>query len=414
MEALPGNSNSWKLYYTTDTAWEAMYEACKNAKYSIKMEQYIFENDECGNLFLELFIKKAAGGVKIFLICDMFGSMSIYNSPLIKKLKENGAEVYFYNKIIWKKLIMPWRCFPRTHVKTLLIDSEIVFTGGVCLAWRMHKWRDTHIRITGPVASLVEQSFADITKLIKKKHFHLRKRITHEKDGFIPSCIQRTSRRARRGGRKRRLTTCAPTRPMHDNLVQRVQFGITYLISQPSIFKNTIYKTFKNAIIHAKQEIYISTSFFVPNKHFMRLLMRASRRGVKIYLLVPEYSDVKLADLIFLSYAKPLLKSGIKIYCYNKSVLHCKTMVVDGNWSTIGSVNMDILSFFYNREANIICTNPQMAAELKRQFKMDLKFSKKLTLKNLQDRPLLKKILGYCGRGLKLFFQARMPDKEAK
>src|SRR5262245_18635819 len=109
----------WHFYLSPAEAWEAMYADCAQARESIEFEQYILENDEVGRRFMEIFLAKAKENVRIFILCDLFGSIAMTWSPLVKKLRAAGADFHFYHRLrIWE-LLMPWRWFPRTHTKTL-------------------------------------------------------------------------------------------------------------------------------------------------------------------------------------------------------------------------------------------------------------------------------------------------------
>jgi len=338
-----------------------MYHDCLAARKSIEFEQYILENDTVGRRFMELFIAKAKEGLKVFLICDTFGSSLLYRSPLVKELRQYGGQLHFYNNLnIWH-ILTPWRWFPRTHTKTLLVDSSIVYTGGVCMAERMRQWRDTHIRLTGPVITQVRQAFDEIENKIRGKKI--------KKPYEIP--------KARR---------------------------FRYFLSRPRRARHAIYMELVKAITEARQYIYITSAFFIPNRRFIRLLKRAYIRGVDVRILVPERSDVTLADWLCLSYTPHFLASGLRIFHYQETVLHSKTAIVDDRWGTVGSTNFDVISFFHNREANIMITDPQAIADLKAQFFKDLEFSTEFTREAWKNVPLWKKIAGFFARGIKAFF----------
>ena len=121
-------------------------------------------------------------------------------------------------------------------------------------------------------------------------------------------------------------------------------------------------------------------------------------------LLVPEHSSAIIVDWLFLSYAGKLLDAGVRIFLYQKAMIHCKTVVIDDEWATVGSTNMDVLSFFRNRESNLVIRNPSAIAELKEQFLSDLTHSRELTREQLAIEPFWKIVVGYLARSLKSFF----------
>lgn len=355
------SGHAWRFYLSPHEAWEAMYEDCALATKSIDMEQYILENDALGRRFVELFIEKAARGVKIFIVCDRYGSSTFYNSPLILKLRHHGGRFYFYNIIGYWDVFRPWRWFPRTHIKTLLVDDSIAYTGGVCLCERMKNWRDTQIRITGPVVAQIRGAF-DRAELI----------IRHKRPGKL-----------------------LKTKDGNEEF--------SYLQSNPLVSWHIIYSELVEAIGGAERFVYLTTPFFAPNRRFRRLLRDAPAKGVTVMLLVPEHSGDLLVDWVCLSYARKLLDAGVRIFLYQKSMIHSKTVVIDDRWATVGSTNMDILSFFRNRESNLVIRNTEAVADLKRQFLADLEYSRELTREQLAKEPFWKIPIGYVARLLRSF-----------
>ena len=349
---------SWHVFERPHDTWEAMYADCAAAQTSIEFEQYILEDDAVGRRFMELFIEKAKEGVKISLICDRFGSALMYRSKLVNKLRRHGGSVRFYHIQHGLRSWLPWPKFPRTHTKTLLIDSQIAYTGGVCIAERMRHWRDTHVRLTGDVIAQVRQAFDDIYSKKKKK-------------SGAPKTISDT----------------------------RFQ----YFFSIPRRRSYSIYKEFEKAVDSAQDYIYITSAFFVINRRFLARLRRAHKRGVDVRILVPERSDVVPADWITLSYTPRFLRAGLRLYHYQENVLHSKTAIIDDKWGTVGSTNFDIISFFLNREGNVMITDSEAITFLKKRFFSDLEESTELNWRTWALVPRWKKITGYFCRILKAF-----------
>lgn len=351
----------WRYFLSPDSAWKAMYADCEQATHSIELEQYIFLNEELGCQFIKLFIAKSRQGVKIFLILDAFGSASFIGSPLIEELRSAGGRCVFYNMVrIWD-ILRPWRWFPRTHVKSLLVDSAIAYAGGVCFAENMRCWRDTQIRVTGPVVMQFRYNFDRVQRRMDR----------HHNERYVPSRVK--------------------------------QEEFSYLQSAPLRSWSVIYRELIQAISAAQHSIDITTPFFAPNRRFRTLLQYAARHGITVRLLIPHYSDHYLIDWVCLSYARQLLGSGIKIYRYHKCSLHCKSVVIDQDWATVGSTNMDILSFFRNREANFVIHNIAAVKELHEQFEADLQDANTLTAAELAQEPYWKFMLGYMMRMFKSF-----------
>lgn len=353
----------WDYFLCPKDAWDAMYADCAAAKTSIHYEQYILENDEAGQRMMQLFIEKARQGLKVFIVCDQFGSASLKHSPLVEELKRVGGEFHFYHPVTWLDMLLPWRCFPRTHVKTLLIDSAITYVGGVCVAQRMRDWRDTKMRLTGPIAAHIHDAFDQLAS-----------RIAHP--------------------RRRREKISSPIG----------SDSFRYVLNRPLRYRHAVYQEIVQAIADAQQYISITTAYFIPNHKFFRLLEDACVRGVEVRILLPGKSDVFFADLICLSYFPRLMRAGVKLFYYQPTVLHSKSAVIDDVWATIGSTNFDLLSFFHNREANVILTEPGSIAQLRQIFADDLQDSIEITPDIWKRIPLWKKLLGYAGRSLKIVF----------
>ena len=349
--------SDWQFYLSPAEAWEAMLDACRRAQKSIIMEQYIFENDDIGQKFFRVFIDRTKQGVDVKLMFDKVGSSSFRFSSLCEQLEKSGCRLLFYNSPRLIDIFKPQRFFPRTHIKALVVDRSVLFIGGVCIAQRMEKWRDTNIRIEGPVVKTAANAL-----------MHNRKR-------------QAPKRQPKPAARK--------------------QFA--YIQSDPRFFNHPIYRADLEAIGNAKKFIYISQAYFVPPRRLRRFLVRAARRGVEIIILVPEYSDVPIADWAFLSNARKMLRAGMRLYQYQPTMLHNKIMMVDGNWGMVGSSNMDPLSFFHNREANIIVRDKQVLERMKNDFLDDLKKSKKLTSERVKKIPLWKRAAARLARFLRPF-----------
>lgn len=354
--------NSWRYYLFPGAAWDAMYADCEKASESIFLEQYIVENDAMGQRFLELFTEKAAAGVKVTLICDMMGSLRLYFSPLVRRLKRAGGKCHFYHPLRFWHVMTPWRWFPRTHVKTLLVDGKIGFVGGVCIATYMGNWRDTHIRVTG-----------EVTEEIAEAHEQISRRLKHKKE-------------------------------RQDEAEQDYSDAFRYVQNRQRGARYHIYHLLLEKINAARNAVYLVSPFYVPNRKFHEALINAARRGVDVRLMVPRLSDVPVADWVRHTFERSLLAAGVRIFWYDPTVLHSKTAMIDGEWATVGSTNMDMMSFFYNREANLVIQEKEAVETLREHFHADMAHCTELTMAGWQEIAFRKIAVGYLGRALKLFF----------
>ncbi len=343
--------NSCKIYASTEETWEAMLEACERAEVSIDIEQYIFTNDEIGARFLEIFKRKAREGVRIRLLIDTAGSYAFYQSSVPSELRKLGIEVRFFN------IISPWRIhnffswFFRNHKKTLVVDGRVGFTGGTGIGYHMRSWRDTNGRVEGEVVREMTDCFLEMWELANDRDLlsRLRKwRSYREKVDFVTN--------------------------------------------SPYFKKRFLYHTLLRELLRAKKSIFLTTPYLIPDRRLIRTLRKAVKRGVEIKIIVPEVLDVLIVATASNSSFEELLKAGVRIFRYQPRILHAKTAVVDEEWATYGSFNLDSLSFRYNYEANIVTYDPYSASEIQKHFLADIKESREVLLSEWKRRPLVRKV----------------------
>ena len=343
---------TWKFYIRSADAWEAMLADCAAARECIDIEQYIFETDAIGQRFFELLKKKSGEGVKVRIFCDAVGSFSLLNSRSAHALTAEGIIIKFFNPI------QPWRVgnvfswFLRDHRKLLLVDRAIVHTGGAAIDGRMAEWRDTNVRMTGPVVAEAQASFDQMWIAAPRHKFFKFKSTFHDGEDF------------------------------------------SFLANSPRLHGRYIYHDLRRTIRKAKKYIYLTTPYFVPSIKIFTSLTKAARRGVDVRILLPGLSDVRVANIATGSNFILALNAGMKLYLYDdKKILHAKTGIVDDAWSMVGSANIDNLSLLLNFEGNIKSGNPNFIAELKRQFLEDLSHAKEVEKEEWIRRPFSLKIL---------------------
>jgi cardiolipin synthase A/B len=339
------------FYTHTGDAWRIMLRDIKDAKHTIVLEQYIFMIDTIGHQFIEALREKVRQGVRVRLLCDMVGSYSFYTSHLPDFLRKQGFEVRFFNPI------KPWRItnftsnFFRDHRKILIIDNEVAHLGGVGIQEHMEHWRDTHMRLAGPIIENIKESFETVWQGVKMGFY-----IRYKKSlPFI---------------RKYDL-----------------------LINAPSLKQRYIHQELIFRIRNATKYIYLTTPYFIPDVRLYRALRVAAKKGVDVRILVPEVADHAFVNHARESYFTLALKAGIKIFVYTPEMMHAKTAVIDDYWATAGSFNLDSLSFYFNHEANIASLDPLFINELKNHFFHDLTKCREVTFEVWVKRPWRKKFL---------------------
>ncbi len=343
---------TWKFYLTPEEAISGMYEACSHATASIDFEQYIFEDDLTGRRFLELLIKKAQSGVRVRLLCDAVGSHSLYSSPILAQVRARGVEVRFFNPI------KPWwvhrllNRFLRTHRKLLVTDSSVGFTGGVGIRSYPAAMRDTHVRIQGSVVAEITAAFERMWEMTGKE--------------------------------ERSFTFSQPASGIGE---------FSLLTNSPHVRQRFTYRMFVKMFRAARRYLYITTPYFVPDWRLLRAIKGAARRGVDVRLMLPQSTDWKLANFANRSFYAQVLRAGARIFEYGPTFHHAKTYVVDDEWASVGSSNLDSLSLLLNYEADVMSRNKQFISELKAHFMEDLKLTREVVRAQWRKRAYMGQFL---------------------
>lgn len=346
------NKTNWQFYLRSDNAWHAMKEACLNARLSIDIEQYILEKDDIGSEFLEILIQKRKAGVEIRILCDMVGSYDLFSSSVPDSLRDIGIQVRFWN------IVKPWRVrsylswFFRDHRKMLVVDKKIGFIGGVGIRGDFKIWRDTHVKVIGPVTLEMAHSFEQMWNAASIKN---------------------------------------STKNTPSNKNSTGDFSL--VTNSPLLRKKFFYHDLVSMIRSAKSSICITTPYFIPDGKIRRALKGAAKRGVETVILIPRKSNHIWADRAGRSYFEKLLQNKVRIFRYGGEMLHAKTVVIDGVWASVGSFNIDSLSIRFNYEANVVSTNEIFAQEVMEFFREDLVLSEELQLHEWKARPARYKLM---------------------
>src|SRR3989338_5902897 len=355
------NGNRVTLLKDGKEAFPSMISAIEGASSTINLETYMLRSDRTGWRFGEILAKKSSEGVEVNIIYDSLGSLDC-GEDFLQFLQSRGINILEYNPIApWKK---GWRWLKRNHRKILVVDGRIGFTGGINIADDYADpseggkgWRDTHIKIEGPAVRELQRLFLSTWKKSagEKKYFPY--------------------------------------------LGEAGDTPVQIVGSREIRNRKAIKKAYINAIKNAKQSIYLTNAYFIPDRGILRAIWNACKRGVEIVLILPGISDVKVVQYASRSLYSRLLSQGVKIYEREGKVLHSKTAVIDGEWSTIGSYNMDHRSYLYDLEVNAIIYGKEFGEKLKAVFMDDLKDCSKIELDRWKERPLKDKLIEkFCFR----------------
>ncbi|MEJ6581005.1 MAG: phospholipase D-like domain-containing protein [Akkermansiaceae bacterium] len=334
-----------------DAFFPPMLEAVKKAKHTITFETFAFVDAPITRDFSDALAAKAREGIAVHMILDKVGSRKA-GKDNVRLLREAGVDLHFFHPVNY---FFPQSSNNRTHRKILVIDGHTAFTGGAgfALAWSGNAhtpkhWRDTQYEVRGPAVALLQKSFTENWQELT--------------------------------GTELRGSSYFP--PLTRVGTDRVQV----LSDGPFDDTQAIAHSFLAAINGARESLLMEQSYFVPNSDFRQALLRAAARGVKIEVLVPNHLvDSKPTRYASQNHWASLLKSGIRIYQYEPTMMHCKLLVADGRFSIVGSANLDNRSFFINDEINLHIDSPAFAREQTLMFRRDLGKAREITLQNLPD-----------------------------
>lgn len=357
-KAILTGQNRVNILNDGEETFKEIYKALRKAKEHIHLEYYIIENGELASELHEILIERANAGVEIRIIYDGVGSWKL-SQEYIDSLREVGVKIHAFLPVRFP--ILTSRINYRNHRKIIVIDGKTAFVGGLNFADRYKNgipdiggWRDTHLKIVGEAASslqivfLIDWYFVRQEVLLDEKYrpnFKVKERC----------------------------------------LIQIVSSGADSDWA-------SILQAYFSAITSAKQNVYISSPYFMPNESILMALKTAAMSGIDIRVLIPNKSDSKMTFYGTLSYIEELLEAGVRIYFYKKGFNHSKIMMVDDVISTVGTANMDIRSFEQNFEVNALIYDEKASLELRDRFLKDLDNSTEIDLKSWEKRSKGQKI----------------------
>lgn len=346
------SNNNVKIFTNGTDKFESLKADLRAARNYINLEYYIFENDRIGTEIADILIERASAGVAVKVIYDHVGSFRV-KSKFFKNMRRAGIMVYPFFEVTFPQL--GTRINWRNHRKLVVIDGRVGYLGGMNIADRYidggHKfesWRDTHIRVEGPIVGALQFSFA------VDWHFMGQELPDQEVVG-LPSPG---------GSVNAQLITSGPTSQW-----------------------TSISMVFLQAISSAKKRIYIQTPYFLPTEALLNGLLTAALSGVDVRIMVPEKSDSRLLDNASSSYVAECLRAGIKFYIYKAGMLHAKMILVDDEFLTVGSTNFDFRSFEHNFEGNLLFYSVDLNAKMREIFATDLKSSDRIMPQQWHKRP---------------------------
>lgn len=344
-------------------AFPSMLAAIASAQQTICFETYILRDDATGTRFAELLKERSRAGVEVNLIFDGWGST--VSEEFLLDLALNGVRTLNFQPVSFlgpRLGHIVARLKRRNHRKALIVDGKVGFTGGLnisddyaAIEHGGQGWRDTHVRIEGPVAADLERLFLQTWRRYRGATLD-DKRYEHPKS--VPGAVK-------------------------------------ILGNEFRADRKDIRKAYVTAMSGAQKNIFLTHAYFMPPSKILKALMRAARGRVRVAVILAASTDVKLVLWAARGLYQRLLRAGVEVYEWEGRVLHAKTAVVDTRWSTIGSANLDSLSLRQNLEVNATFDDPVFAAAVERMFEEDLKQCRRITREWLRERPIGERLLSW-------------------
>ena len=340
-------SSEVTVYTYGEDLYRDMLHAINQAKSRIFFESFIWKADAVGQAFKDALIEAANRGVKVYVVFDEFANLVVPRSFFV-----------FPKNIAVRRhpLIASGFRFPRNtgrdHRKLLVVDDDVGFLGGYNIgSLYATDWRDTHARLTGDIVWDVQNAFVDFWNL--------------------------WSGRPRAALPDFGSASWQPEIRIHRNIPRNMVYPIRGI--------------YLNAIDRASHHIYMTHAYFIPDSDVLTALVRAARRGVDVRIIIPAESNHIVADWLSRGFYSHLLRSGVRLLLYQGAMVHAKTATIDGQWSTIGTANIDRISLLGNYEINMEAFNRDVARQMEEIFAIDSTNTVELTLENWQRRRALVK-----------------------
>ena len=380
--------NAVQLLQDGPGTYAAMFEAIDNARDHVNLESYILEAEGPGEEFARRLIARAKAGVRVNVLYDSFGSIGTPAS-YFDHLRANGVNVCEYNPLNRLGNLLSRALHLRDHRKLMVVDGHIGFIGGVNIssvysagssplaslagseaagagaAPQKPGWRDTHVRVQGPIVAQLQRLFM--------RHWSRHSSVALRGSAYFPPIApaghQRVAVAACDAGRRR----------------------------------NPFYRALLSALDAAQHRVYLTTAYLVPTRRLMRSLVRAARRGVEVHLMLPGVSDFWAPLQAGRSHYSRLLRAGVHLHELHDTLLHAKTCVIDGLWTTVGSSNLDWRSFLHNAEANLVVLDATLAREMEEVFMADVARAREIVAAEWRRRGLRQRLVETLARRFEFF-----------
>ena len=350
------------------SVYPRLWSDIRSARQTVTVQMYFSKPGAVADSLAASLAERARAKVRVLLLLDAFGSQDLAGA-WTDNLRRAGVEVAWLRSLHWYTL---HRAATRSHVRVVVVDGRVGYTGGFGLAdyWlgngrSENEWRESNVRFEGPAVAQLQSAFASgwaeaTGELITG-------------DLFFPP---------------RSFAQAGPVRA-------------ALLYTVPTVGSTPAERFLAMSISGARRTLYISNSYFVPDDDFRDLLVRAAKRGVDVRVLTAgDKSDVKTTLYAGRARYPEMIKGGVRIYEYQPTMMHAKTFVIDGVWSTVGSLNFDNRSLVFNNESNLVTLDGRVGATLDSLFMDDLRYAKEIKLDEFNRRSWLEKALEWGANSL--------------
>ncbi|MFN2399065.1 MAG: phosphatidylserine/phosphatidylglycerophosphate/cardiolipin synthase family protein [Gemmatimonadaceae bacterium] len=352
--------NSIEVLSNGDGTYPKLWEDLQSAKRSITLQMYYYEPGEMAEALKKILIERAQAKVRILVLVDAVGSSDM-ESEYFDSLRVAGIEVARFRPVHWYSL---HKAQSRSHIRVVTVDGHVGYTGGFGIADKWYgdgrhddQWRETNVRFSGPAVSQLQATFAagwaEATgELLAGEGF------------FHPEQYHTDASRLS---------------------------GLMH--AAPTIGSTPAERYLALTLAGARKTLYVTSGYFVPDDDFRRLLVEAAKRGADVRILsASDKTDVPMTRFAGRANYEELLRGGVKVYEYQPTMVHAKTIVVDGIWSSIGTMNFDNRSMVFNDESVLMVHDIAIGKQMDAMFLEDLRFSEELKLESFLKRPLREKL----------------------
>lgn len=357
--------NAVELFNNGAEKFDSLLADISRAREFINLEYYIIADDNIGRRIADALIERAQAGVKIRLIYDSVGSFKV-GRKFLKRLKNAGVEAFPFFEVVFPPFgsRVNWR----NHRKIVVIDGKIGYIGGMNIADRyvdggkeFPLWRDLHLRLTGPGVNALQQSFAVDWNFMGQP-------LLEQIAGETP-----------------------PEATGADSPRKACAADVQLLTGGPVNQWMNLTLMFQKAIATARKTVFLQTPYFLPSEGLLQALQIAALSKVDVRIMLPRRSDSDMLRWASFSYIQECLRAGIKVYLYEKGMLHSKAIIIDDEFATVGSTNFDFRSFEHNFEANLLVYSREFNAVMRRQFIEDQRDCMRVNAATWRSRPYLEK-----------------------